>query len=209
MQYKKVFFDTELTGLHRDTTMISIGLVADTDEFFYAELNDYDKAQISEWTEENVIHNLCYSPPLGGQDEYWRWDAGNNVRMRGNRRDVRRYLNDWFQALLGGPMSWVDYTGHKKPKEITKQSIEIWGMHPSYDWVLFNDLWGGVGMTLPSFIYHVPFDISMCFVLRSEIDCESYLSPYEKNKKSGAIDGANGIKECYEKLSAERKSGKY
>lgn len=32
----KVFFDTEFTGLHKDTTLISIGLVDEYNNHFYA-----------------------------------------------------------------------------------------------------------------------------------------------------------------------------
>ena len=31
----KIFFDTEFTGLHKNTTLISIGLVSETGDEFY------------------------------------------------------------------------------------------------------------------------------------------------------------------------------
>ena len=55
----KVFFDCEFTGLHQNTTLISIGLIAETGQTFYAELTDYDKSQIDEWLQTNVIDNLA------------------------------------------------------------------------------------------------------------------------------------------------------
>jgi len=39
----KIYFDTEFTGLHKNTTLISIGCVAENGKTFYAELTDYDK----------------------------------------------------------------------------------------------------------------------------------------------------------------------
>ena len=48
----KIFFDTEFTGLHKNTTLISIGLVAENGDKIYAELNDYDKSQIDEWLQK-------------------------------------------------------------------------------------------------------------------------------------------------------------
>ena len=42
---RKMFFDTEFTGLHQNTTLVSIGLVSDEGERFYAELTDYDDTQ--------------------------------------------------------------------------------------------------------------------------------------------------------------------
>ena len=41
----KVFFDTEFTGLHQNTTLLSIGLVAENGRSFYAEFMDYDYGQ--------------------------------------------------------------------------------------------------------------------------------------------------------------------
>ena len=47
------FFDTEFTGLRKDTTLISIGIVSDTGDRFYAELTDYDEGMCDEWIEKN------------------------------------------------------------------------------------------------------------------------------------------------------------
>ena len=199
---KKIFLDTNLTGLHRDTTIISIGLVTEKDETFYAELNDYDKAQINEWTKENIIHKLLYSPPLKGEDECWSWDNNNKVRMRGNKQEVERYLADWLQALLGGPQSWIDYQDSCKPKEVTKQSIEVWGYCLCYDWVLFIDLWGSLGLTIPRCLYPFPFDIATC--LKTNSNREEYLGLYERAKKQNAFTAARAIQKCYDNLKNEK-----
>lgn len=42
----KIFFDCEFTGLHKNTSLISIGLVADNGQKFYAEITDFDRNQI-------------------------------------------------------------------------------------------------------------------------------------------------------------------
>ena len=42
----KIYFDTEFTGLHKDTTLISIGLVSECGKTFYGECYDYDENQI-------------------------------------------------------------------------------------------------------------------------------------------------------------------
>lgn len=55
----KLFLDTEFTGLHQNTTLISIALVGDQGEEFYAELTDYDTKQLTPWLEKHVITNLC------------------------------------------------------------------------------------------------------------------------------------------------------
>ena len=38
----KIFLDTEFTGLHRNASLISIGLAAENGDVFYGELTDYD-----------------------------------------------------------------------------------------------------------------------------------------------------------------------
>ena len=54
----KIFFDTEFTGLHQSTTLISIGCVSEDNQKFYAEFNDYDQSQVDDWIKENVLSNL-------------------------------------------------------------------------------------------------------------------------------------------------------
>lgn len=54
----KVFFDTEFTGLHKDTTLMSIGLVDEDGRTFYAELGDYDDSQVDDWIRDNVVANF-------------------------------------------------------------------------------------------------------------------------------------------------------
>ena len=53
----KIFLDTEFTGLHQYTTLISIGIISEFGDTFYAEFSDYDKNQVDNWIQENVINN--------------------------------------------------------------------------------------------------------------------------------------------------------
>ena len=89
----KVFFDTEFTGLHKDTTLISIGLVAEDGRTFYAELTDYDKSQCDDWIVEHVINNLQYP---GGvvtvADE-------TKTVIVGDKEQVRERLDEWFKQF--------------------------------------------------------------------------------------------------------------
>lgn len=58
---EKDIFDTEFTGLHQNTTLVSIGLVSDEGERFYAELTDYDETQCDDWITKNVLDHLLLS----------------------------------------------------------------------------------------------------------------------------------------------------
>ena len=57
----KIFFDTEFTGLYKNTELISIGLIAENGYTFYGEITNYDKSQVDNWIQENVINNLKYN----------------------------------------------------------------------------------------------------------------------------------------------------
>ena len=60
----KLFFDTEFTGLHKDTTLVIIGIVAENGQRFYAEFSDYDESQCDDWIKENVLKHTI----LAGND---------------------------------------------------------------------------------------------------------------------------------------------
>lgn len=60
----KIFMDTEFTGLHQKTTLISIGMVAEDGRELYCELSDYDDSQVDDWIRGNVIANLHKTNPI-------------------------------------------------------------------------------------------------------------------------------------------------
>ena len=104
----KIFFDTEFTGLHQNTTLISIGMVAEDGRKFYAEFNDYDKTQIDRWLKENVIDNLMYDGrPDYDTQEWYHW---------GNTKFIKEKLTQWLSQF---------------------DKVEMWSDCFAYDWVLF------------------------------------------------------------------------
>lgn len=92
-----IYFDMEFTGLRKDTTPISIGLVTDSSDTFYAEFNDYDKTQCDDWINENVIGNLKYN----NKDKYLR-DNKTCVRAKGALKHVSTFLRDWLINVSDG-----------------------------------------------------------------------------------------------------------
>ena len=116
----KIFFDTEFTGLHKNTTLISIGLVAENGDKIYAELNDYDKSQIDEWLQKNVIDNLMYD----GRPE---WDTPDWYHY-GDSKFIRERILAWLYKF--GQIEWVSDVCH-------------------YDFVLLIDLLYGHALNMP------------------------------------------------------------
>jgi hypothetical protein len=112
----KIFFDTEFTGLHKNTTLISIGLVDENGRTFYAEFSDYDESQCDDWIKENVINNL----KLGKYEHFSV--SQENTEVYGSKNFIRKHLNDW--------LSEYDY-------------VELVSDCCHYDMVLFIDIFGG------------------------------------------------------------------
>jgi hypothetical protein len=90
----KVFFDTEFTGLHKNTTLISLGCVDDNGRTFYAEFTDYDKSQVDDWINENVIKSLSYAK----KNSFFRKNGAfeHDWRIRGDKTMVRETLDEWL-----------------------------------------------------------------------------------------------------------------
>lgn len=185
----KIFFDTEFTGLHKNTTLISIGLVAEDGRTFYAELNDYDESQVDDWIRDNVIKNLIMNPPREGEQEYYvrsrfredvplteQW----SLQMRGSKQEVSDELYLWLTQF---------------------DKVEIWSDCLAYDWVLFNDIFGHA-FNIPKNVYYIPFDICTLFKLKGidpDINREKFANMIF-NSKHNALYDAKVIKACYERL---------
>lgn len=179
----KVFFDCEFTGLHQNTTLISIGCVAENRREFYAELTDYDDSQINEWLRDNVLSNLNYK---SGQN--WAYTDGAHTGRQGDQAYIANELKKWFKSLL--ELSGDD-------------TIEIWSDVLAYDWVLFCELLGRA-LFLPDYIYYIPFDIATLFKIQGvdpDIDREKFAG-LSGGKAHNALWDAKVIKACYEKLMA-------
>lgn len=179
----KIFFDTEFTGLHKDTTLISIGLVSEDGKTFYAELNDYDKAQIKDsWLQKNVVPHLLFykekevlqKGPVTGVDKY---------TIKSNTKQVKNDLTQWLKQF---------------------GQVEIWSDCLSYDWVLFNHIFGDA-MSIPKNVYYIPFDICTLFKLKGidpDITREDFanVEKIEDSSKHNSLHDAIIIKACYEKM---------
>lgn len=132
-----VYFDTEFTGLRKDTTLISIGLIDSIGRTFYAEFMDYDETQITPWIKENVIKNLIHP-----KNNF----TGSQWKMTGSSRAIRKQLYEWLRPIIesGRTIQFVSDVAH-------------------YDFVLLIDLLlnpGEDATNLPKFISPVCVDIN-------------------------------------------------
>jgi hypothetical protein len=174
----KIFFDTEFTGLHQGTTLISIGLISECGKTFYAEFNDYDFKQVDDWLQENVINNLHYNGIFQKLDE-----TKNSISYKSTTENIKEKLINWLKQF---------------------ESVEMWGDCLSYDWVLFCQIFGNA-FNIPKNVYYIPFDICTLFkvkgidpdISREKFGCGEH---YSEMPKHNALWDAKVIKMCYDKL---------
>ena len=190
----KLFFDTEFTGLHKNTTLISIGIVSEDGRTFYCELNDYNESQVNDWIRENVIAKLRFKRPSKDEDEPFaatRHESnpvpnnlynGYSVEFRGTMADLRYQLNTWLFQF--------------------KETCYFWSDCLSYDWVLFNHIFGDA-FSIPENVYYIPFDICTLFEVAGidpDISREMFASVDDGSIKHNALFDAKVIRECYIRL---------
>jgi len=175
----KIFFDTEFTGLHQNTTLISIGLISECGKTFYAELTDYDKAQIDEWLQKNVIDNL---------------------ELQNTRPQISRYNKHTELTEIYSDTEMLKIELTKWLKQFN--NVEIWSDCLAYDWVLFNQIFGHA-FNIPENVYYIPFDICTLFKIKGvdpDISREEFSGSQEVENKHNALFDAKVIKLCYERL---------
>lgn len=134
----KLFFDTEFTGLHKDTSLISIGIISEDNKHFYAELNDYDKSQVDEWILKNVIDNLLYND----NTTLFDMDNNKNIIMKDTKANVKKVLLKWLHD------------------NFNDETIEFVSDVSSYDFVLLVDLIAGCSLDLPDNVVPYCYDIN-------------------------------------------------
>lgn len=180
MERTKIYFDTEFTGLHKNTTLISIGLVSETGKTFYAELSDYDHSQIDDWLEENVMKHLKF-PLVKTAIPKTPVTAADNYSFKGTTAELKELLTQWLEQF---------------------GEVEMWSDCLSYDWVLFNHIFGDA-MSIPENVYYIPFDICTLFKIKNidpDISREEFAGVEDSSEKHESLFDAKVVKMCYDRL---------
>lgn len=103
----RVFFDTEFTGLTDDASLISIGMVDEAGEEFYAELSDtYSPRECSEFCRREVLPHLEGGAArmllVDVRHSLWNWLASRGagaVLVCDSPRDVRQIRRLFAKGL--------------------------------------------------------------------------------------------------------------
>ena len=140
----KIFFDTEFTGLKKDTTLISIGLVSETGKSFYAELTDFDEnAYNDHFLNQHVFANTMFlkTKPVNIQPKQFK--GPDSLTVFGDKKFIRDALMTFFNECRNN----------------SDENIQLVSDVCHYDMVLFIDIFG-TAFDIPEFISPVCTDIN-------------------------------------------------
>lgn len=127
-----LYFDTEFTGLQKDTSLISLGIISEDGHCFYAKFTDYNQKQVNDWIKENVLAKLELSKEIT--------DLYDVYEVEGTKEEIREALLYWLGELDDTHFDLVSDVCH-------------------YDMILFIDIFGGA-FDLPEFISPACYDIN-------------------------------------------------
>jgi hypothetical protein len=168
----KYFLDTEFSESQGNIELISIGIVSETGEEFYAEVSDFDWSKTNDWVKKNVIPNLWHRQR--DKSEYNKWSK------QGGKGGLFPYKELKREVLL--------FIGDNKP--------EFWGYYADYDWVVFCWLFGAM-IDLPKGWPMYCRDIKQ---LADELGVKEL--PKQKSTKHNALEDARWNKTAYEFLKS-------
>lgn len=174
----KLFLDTEFTGLHQNTTLISLSIVSECGKTFYAEFTDYDQSQIDDWLRDNVLANLLNTTNANSINIWQDYQSFYGV---GDTPSIRCQLREWLTQF---------------------DKVEIWSDCLAYDWVLFNNIFG-CAFDIPKNVYYIPFDICTLFKIKGidpDISRKEFIGNSVDGVKHNALYDAKVIKACFDRL---------
>lgn len=204
-----LFYDFEMTGLHKNTTPISIGIVSEDGKKFYAEFLDFDWTQVDDWIRGNVIDNLilekfylCGSPDsVEEQCKKWtnRGYQIGRLPLIGNCFGVilpTKLFKDGNMEVVGDS-EWI--TAALKEWISQFNTIQFISDVCHYDFVLLIDLLtnGGTALDLSNNISAVCHDLNQDIARHFGItDAEAFDMSREKimNDLCGPEDIVTGNK---------------
>ena len=169
----KIYFDTEFTGLTKNTDLISIGLVAENGSTFYGELTDFNIAKCDQWVKDNVVSKLKYY----NKYDYYYKENNHSVEILDSKHRVGVHLNLWLNSFLE-EIQFVSDVAH-------------------YDFVLLIDLLtqGKSALDLPEYIAPAVYDINQLMAQKLDIPMKK---AFDLNREEILVDMHRaGISDLY------------
>ncbi len=140
MAKRLIFFDTEFTELTQRASLLSLGIIADSGEKFYAEFTDFNIDDINDWVKQNVLTHFSLEKTDISKPGF--------IQIKDNTQNITKSLKKWLSNFGSD-----------------KDLLQFWGDVPHWDWVLFCELFGG-SLHLPQNIHYMCMDLATLFELK-------------------------------------------
>jgi hypothetical protein len=171
----KVFYDTEFIEGYRDERhfidLISIGIVKESGEEFFAYSKEYDYEEASDWVKEHVIEPLYIKADLA---------AVNYI----NVTNFHRYAGKSLKEIAKGIK-----------KFLSEDNITLYGYYSSYDHVVLSTIFGTM-LDLPDNFPMYTRDI-MQIIEGQELDKDQILRDVPQVDEHDALEDAKWNKDAY------------
>jgi len=179
----KYFIDTEFNERPGLLELISIGIVSEKGDTFYAESCSFDKRNCNDFVKENVLDSLKYRIDRGrntAHNNCGTQTINNKIVCRCFGEDI--FIGQCINGFISDTIGMVDI----------EDPIEFYGYYADYDWVLFCWLFGAR--------VDLPTGFPMyCRDIKQMIDEKGNPNkPTQKNIEHNALDDAIYHQELYE-----------
>jgi len=137
----KYFFDTEFIEWAGGIDLVSIGIVSETGDTFYAESTNFDERNADQWVKDNVLSKLRW------------WGKENAGKGYSNVSFHQPVHNNWCCEVFGpdaliaeAVLTWIESCEKlmdMKPgsRHFTADPV-FYAYFGAYDWVVFARLFG-------------------------------------------------------------------
>jgi 3' exoribonuclease, RNase T-like len=173
----KIFLDFEFMEDGKTIDPLSVGMVREDDEEYYAEFGAADLRKANPWVKEHVLPNLkSFNPEISYLIE-------ENV-------EGSTTVDFWAKSKKQIKTELMNFCFMKADE----QKPEFWGYFCDYDWVTLCQLWGRM-VDLPSFFPQY------CLDVKQEMHCKKIPKEWiEKDHPQptthNALDDARWIKDA-------------
>lgn len=160
----KIFFDAEFSGLHQQAQLLSLALVPEAGEWWYAVFDDVDHAGLGAWQRENVVPYLQLT-----DEQLDRLPPGRY--LRGTTASISAALRGYLTSF--GP-------------------VQMWADVPAYDWVLLCELFGGA-FGLPKNVHYIVRDLATLLEAKGyDVDTDRFALAYGGAAAGAMVSSADG-----------------
>jgi len=173
---KIIFIDTEFTGEHIKTSLVSLGIVNIEGDQLYLTFNEYERDQVTDWLRENVLSTI---------------DAGRSIGYK----EGCEVLTKWLENYTKGKLLYVVSAGLAHDYLLFLELFKY-----RYDRKYFHALYD-----LPDYLnHHAAIDLNTMFRIAGldpSIDRRSFAG-YSKNEniRHNALDDAMVVRKCFLRL---------